>query len=180
MMRAMCMAPAQEHKGSVWKAVWAHPEFGQVLATCSLDRTVKIHEERSTYWCGSAVCPRKLLVLQCSLGARRAGSCLLLAPARALIRSLARGSLFLCVWQCVCACTFVFACVCVIATVLDSTCSFYLHSGRHRYKMGKPPCTAWLPLGGAALFLLLGAWAWVLRIGRGLNNVDTCRAEYRC
>jgi len=39
-------AKISEHKGSVWKATWAHPEFGQVLATCSFDRTVKIHEER--------------------------------------------------------------------------------------------------------------------------------------
>jgi WD40 repeat protein len=29
----------------VWKVTWAHPEFGQVLATCSFDRSVAIWEE---------------------------------------------------------------------------------------------------------------------------------------
>lgn len=33
------------HSGSVWKVTWAHPEFGQVLATCSFDRTAAIWEE---------------------------------------------------------------------------------------------------------------------------------------
>lgn len=33
------------HHGSVWKVTWAHPEFGQVLATCSFDRTAAIWEE---------------------------------------------------------------------------------------------------------------------------------------
>lgn len=27
------------------KVTWAHPEYGQVLASCSFDRTVKIWEE---------------------------------------------------------------------------------------------------------------------------------------
>jgi WD40 repeat protein len=35
------------HSGSVWRVIWAHPEFGQVLATCSFDRTVAIWEEQS-------------------------------------------------------------------------------------------------------------------------------------
>lgn len=33
------------HSGSVWKVTWAHPEFGQVLATCSFDRTAAVWEE---------------------------------------------------------------------------------------------------------------------------------------
>lgn len=33
------------HAGSVWKVNWAHPEFGQILATCSFDRTAAIWEE---------------------------------------------------------------------------------------------------------------------------------------
>lgn len=37
------------HSGSVWKVTWAHPEFGQVLATCSFDRTAAIWEEISKY-----------------------------------------------------------------------------------------------------------------------------------
>jgi nucleoporin SEH1 len=31
--------------GSIWKVQWAHPEFGQVLATCSFDHTCCIWEE---------------------------------------------------------------------------------------------------------------------------------------
>ena len=44
----MCdkMSPPQTHSGSVWRVTWAHPEYGQVLATCSFDRTVCIWEEQ--------------------------------------------------------------------------------------------------------------------------------------
>uniref|UniRef100_A0A9J2P7R3 Anaphase-promoting complex subunit 4 WD40 domain-containing protein n=1 Tax=Ascaris lumbricoides TaxID=6252 RepID=A0A9J2P7R3_ASCLU len=35
----------KSHGGPVWKVVWAHPEFGQILATCSFDRSVIIWEE---------------------------------------------------------------------------------------------------------------------------------------
>jgi len=38
------------HSGSVWKVTWAHPEFGQVIATCSFDRTAAIWEEISKYY----------------------------------------------------------------------------------------------------------------------------------
>ncbi|TRY99021.1 hypothetical protein DNTS_024571 [Danionella cerebrum] len=31
--------------GSVWRVTWAHPEFGQVLASCSFDRTAAVWEE---------------------------------------------------------------------------------------------------------------------------------------
>jgi len=40
-----CSAEWKAHSGSVWKVTWAHPEFGQVLASCSYDRTVIIWEE---------------------------------------------------------------------------------------------------------------------------------------
>eukprot|EP01117_Protostelium_nocturnum_P015918 TRINITY_DN6204_c1_g1_i1.p1 TRINITY_DN6204_c1_g1~~TRINITY_DN6204_c1_g1_i1.p1 ORF type:complete len:316 (-),score=59.73 TRINITY_DN6204_c1_g1_i1:69-1016(-) len=33
------------HSGSIWKVAWAHPEFGNVIASCSFDRTVCIWEE---------------------------------------------------------------------------------------------------------------------------------------
>ena len=43
------MPPKQEHSGSVWRVTWAHPEFGQVVATCSFDRTAAIWEELREY-----------------------------------------------------------------------------------------------------------------------------------
>lgn len=33
------------HSGSVWKVCWAHPEFGQIVASCSFDRSVVVWEE---------------------------------------------------------------------------------------------------------------------------------------
>ncbi|XP_031569466.1 nucleoporin SEH1-like [Actinia tenebrosa] len=41
-----CTGNWKTHSGSVWKVTWAHPEFGQVLASCSFDRTVAIWEEQ--------------------------------------------------------------------------------------------------------------------------------------
>ena len=41
-----CAEIPEAHQGSVWKLAWAHPEFGQVLASCSFDNTVKIWEEQ--------------------------------------------------------------------------------------------------------------------------------------
>ncbi|TKR78333.1 hypothetical protein L596_019152 [Steinernema carpocapsae] len=35
----------KSHFGPIWKVRWAHPEFGQVLATCSFDRSIQIFEE---------------------------------------------------------------------------------------------------------------------------------------
>jgi len=40
-----CSASWKSHYGSVWKVNWAHPEFGQVIATCSFDRTAAVWEE---------------------------------------------------------------------------------------------------------------------------------------
>ena len=31
----------------MWRVTWAHPEFGQVLATCSFDNTAAVWEEQS-------------------------------------------------------------------------------------------------------------------------------------
>ena len=31
------------HDGPVWHLAWAHPEFGNVLASCSYDRQVRAH-----------------------------------------------------------------------------------------------------------------------------------------
>jgi len=42
------LAPSDEvkdHQGSIWRVDWAHPQFGQVLATCSTDTYVKIYKE---------------------------------------------------------------------------------------------------------------------------------------
>lgn len=33
------------HTAAILRLAWAHPEFGQVLASCSCDRTVIVYEE---------------------------------------------------------------------------------------------------------------------------------------
>lgn len=40
-----CTDSVKAHSGSVWKVTWAHPEFGQIIATCSFDRTAAVWEE---------------------------------------------------------------------------------------------------------------------------------------
>lgn len=40
-----CTASWKSHTGVVWRVTWAHPEFGQVIATSSYDRTTGIWEE---------------------------------------------------------------------------------------------------------------------------------------
>lgn len=40
-----CTASWKCHTGIIWRVTWAHPEFGQVIATCSHDRTTGIWEE---------------------------------------------------------------------------------------------------------------------------------------
>jgi len=42
----VCQAELEGHSGPVWKVAWAHPEFGQVIASCSYDRSVRIWEEQ--------------------------------------------------------------------------------------------------------------------------------------
>ena len=44
-VRWQCTAQWESHAASVWKLAWAHPEFGQVLASCSFDRSVAIWED---------------------------------------------------------------------------------------------------------------------------------------
>jgi len=44
--RWSCTAEIKAHSGSVHALSWAHPEFGQVLASCSSDRVVHIYEEQ--------------------------------------------------------------------------------------------------------------------------------------
>jgi WD40 repeat protein len=40
-----CTASWRAHSASVFRVAWAHPEFGQVIATCSFDHTAAIWEE---------------------------------------------------------------------------------------------------------------------------------------
>eukprot|EP01130_Rhizamoeba_saxonica_P009652 TRINITY_DN3936_c0_g1_i1.p1 TRINITY_DN3936_c0_g1~~TRINITY_DN3936_c0_g1_i1.p1 ORF type:complete len:309 (-),score=71.24 TRINITY_DN3936_c0_g1_i1:1586-2512(-) len=40
-----CSSEWVAHDGPVYKVVWAHPEFGQIIASCSFDREVCIWEE---------------------------------------------------------------------------------------------------------------------------------------
>ena len=49
-----CTAEWKAHQAPVWKLVWAHPEYGQLLASCSFDRTVVIWEDRGRQGTGGA------------------------------------------------------------------------------------------------------------------------------
>ncbi|CAL8147114.1 unnamed protein product [Orchesella dallaii] len=40
-----CTASWKAHSGSVWKVTWSNPEFGQVIATCSFDRSAAVWQE---------------------------------------------------------------------------------------------------------------------------------------
>lgn len=35
-----------KHNGPIWKIKWAHPSFGNIIATCSYDKTIAIWEEK--------------------------------------------------------------------------------------------------------------------------------------
>ncbi|EDO31822.1 predicted protein [Nematostella vectensis] len=61
-----CTANWKTHSGSVWKVTWAHPEFGQVLASCSFDRTVAVWEEQGKT-CSSSYMLDRLFVKRTSL-----------------------------------------------------------------------------------------------------------------
>jgi len=43
-----CTKSWKAHRATIWRADWAHPEFGQVIAACSFDRTASIWEESVT------------------------------------------------------------------------------------------------------------------------------------
>jgi WD40 repeat protein len=43
--KMISLRSCQAHNGAVWRICWAHPEFGQILASCSLDHCVTIWEE---------------------------------------------------------------------------------------------------------------------------------------
>lgn len=53
-----CSSSWKTHSSSVWKALWADPEFGQLIATCSMDRTVIIWEEQIGEISGSSISRR--------------------------------------------------------------------------------------------------------------------------
>ena len=38
------------HDASILKVAWAHPEYGRVLASCSVDRSVRVWEEQDGKW----------------------------------------------------------------------------------------------------------------------------------
>ena len=40
------VSPSQSHTGPVWQVAWAHPMFGQILASCSYDGKVIIWKEQ--------------------------------------------------------------------------------------------------------------------------------------
>jgi nucleoporin SEH1 len=41
-----CTASWKAHYGPVWRVSWAHPEFGQLLASASSDHNVLVWEEQ--------------------------------------------------------------------------------------------------------------------------------------
>lgn len=45
----MWLTVTQAHSGAIRKLDWAHPEFGQVLASCSFDRQVSVWEEVGSF-----------------------------------------------------------------------------------------------------------------------------------
>lgn len=40
-----CTKSWKAHRATIWRVDWAHPDFGQVIAACSFDRTATIWEE---------------------------------------------------------------------------------------------------------------------------------------
>lgn len=38
------------HEGPVWQVAWAHPTYGNILASCSYDRKVIIWKEENGTW----------------------------------------------------------------------------------------------------------------------------------
>ena len=46
--RYSCSEIPRAHQSAIWRLSWAHPEFGQLLASCSEDRTTCIWEEQES------------------------------------------------------------------------------------------------------------------------------------
>ena len=42
----MCFDIVGAHVDTIWRLSWAHPEFGQLIASCSEDKMVNIWEEQ--------------------------------------------------------------------------------------------------------------------------------------
>lgn len=55
------------HSGPTWRISWAHPEFGQVIATCSFDRTVSVWEEVIGEKTSATVTPEKRWIRRTTL-----------------------------------------------------------------------------------------------------------------
>ena len=44
-MKWTCFDIPGAHQNAIWRLSWAHPEFGQLIGTCSDDHTVCVWEE---------------------------------------------------------------------------------------------------------------------------------------
>ena len=44
------LADLKGHQGPVWQVAWAHPKFGNILASCSYDRKVIIWKGSGGQW----------------------------------------------------------------------------------------------------------------------------------
>jgi nucleoporin SEH1 len=42
----VCQSAFKAHSGPIWRISWAHPEFGNILASCSFDHNVHLWEEQ--------------------------------------------------------------------------------------------------------------------------------------
>ncbi len=74
----ICLCVLQTHYGSVCRVTWAHPEFGELLATCSFDRTTAIWEEQGT--CTSFHCSISCVLVLCETIDTYKCTCTLLNP----------------------------------------------------------------------------------------------------
>lgn len=95
------------HSDCVWRAAWASPEFGQIIASCSEDCTAKIWEEQESmessaiYWvCRSTMKPCRKPVKDVKFVHKEAGLKVALACADGLIYFLEAKNIFdLVTWE---------------------------------------------------------------------------------
>lgn len=61
-LKLLCSLSILRHEGPVWQVAWAHPKFGNILASCSYDR--KVCQSLTICVC---VCLSRVCVCVCAL-----------------------------------------------------------------------------------------------------------------